>query len=87
LHAAQDLVDQATATFCAQATSFREASTTFGQLAGLMNQQADLLERADTLMRDPLTVFRSADDEAPHTLRTDRSCTLVQLACEVPLAP
>ena len=37
---------------------------TFGQLAGLMDQQADLLERAGTLMRDPLTAFRSADDEA-----------------------
>ena len=55
LHAAQDLVDQATGTFRAQATSFRAASTTFGQLAGLMDQQADLLERAGTLMRDPLT--------------------------------
>jgi len=29
-----------------------------------MDQQADLLERAGTLMRDPLTAFRSADDEA-----------------------
>lgn len=64
LHAAQDLVDQATDTFRAQATSFRAASTTFGQLAGLMDQQADLLERAGTLMRDPLIAFRSADDEA-----------------------
>jgi hypothetical protein len=64
LHAAQDLVDQATGTFRAQATSFRAASTTFGQLAGLMDQQADLLERAGTLMRDPLTAFRSAGDEA-----------------------
>jgi len=34
-----------------------------GQLAALMDQQADLLERAGTLMRDPLTAFRSADDE------------------------
>ena len=64
LHAAQDLVDQATDTFRAQATSFRAASMTFGQLAGLMDQQADLLERAGNLMRDPLTAFRSADDEA-----------------------
>ena len=64
LHAAQDLVDQATDTFRAQATSFRAASTTFGQVAGLMDQQADLLERAGNLMRDPLTAFRSADDEA-----------------------
>jgi len=64
LHAAQDLVDQATGTFRAQATSFRAASTTFGQLAGLMDQQADLLERAGTLMHDPLTAFRSPGDEA-----------------------
>ena len=64
LHAAQDLVDQATGTFRAQASSFRAASKTFGQLAGLMDQQADLLERAGTLMRDPLTVFRAAGDEA-----------------------
>jgi len=64
LHAAQDLIDQATGTFRAQATSFRAASTTFGQLAALMDQQADLLERAGTLMRDPLTPFRSADNES-----------------------
>ena len=30
-----------------------------------MDQQADLLERAGTVMRDPLTAFRSASDEAP----------------------
>ena len=65
LHAAQDLVDQATGTFRAQAISFRAASKTFGQLAGLMNQQADLLERAGSLMRDPLTGFKSAGEEAP----------------------
>jgi hypothetical protein len=65
LHAAQDLLDQATDTSREQATSFRAASKTFGQLAGLMNQQADLLERAGTLMRDPLTAFRSAEGEAP----------------------
>ena len=64
LHAAPDLIDQATGTFRAQATSFRAASTTFGRLAGLMDQQADLLERAGTLMRDPLTPFRSADNES-----------------------
>jgi hypothetical protein len=64
LDAAQDLVDQATGTFRAQATSFRAASKTYGQLAGLMDQQADLLDRAGILMRDPLTAFRSADDEA-----------------------
>jgi hypothetical protein len=63
LHAAQDLVDQATGTLRAQATAFRAASTTFGQLAGLMDQQADLLERAATVMRDPLTAFRSAGSE------------------------
>jgi hypothetical protein len=65
LHAAQELVDQATETFRAQAISFRAASKTFGQLAGLMDQQADLLDRAGALMHDPLNAFRSADDEAP----------------------
>jgi hypothetical protein len=65
VRAAQDLVDQATGTFRAQAISFRAASTTSGQLAGLMDQQADLLERAGSLMRDPLTAFRSAGDEPP----------------------
>jgi hypothetical protein len=65
LHAAQDLVDQATGTFRAQATAFRVASTNPGQLAGLMDRQADLLERAGTLMRDPLTAVRSADNEPP----------------------
>ena len=63
LHAAQELVDQATETWRAQATSFRAASKTFGQLAGLMDQQAELLERAGTAMRDPLAVFRSAGDD------------------------
>jgi hypothetical protein len=44
---------KATGTFRAQGTtdSFRAASKTFGQLAGLMDQQTDLLERAGTLMR------------------------------------
>jgi len=63
LHAAQELVDQATETWRAQATSFRAASRTFGQLAGLMDQQADLLERAGAAMRDPLTVFKSTGDD------------------------
>jgi hypothetical protein len=45
LHAAQELVDQAAGTFRAQATSFRAASKNFGRLAGLIDQQADLLER------------------------------------------
>ena len=63
LHAAQELVDQATDTWRAQASSFRAASKTFGQLAGLMDQQAQLLERAGAAMRDPLTVFRSAGGE------------------------
>ena len=63
LQAAQELVDQATETWRAQASSFRAASKTFGQLAGLMDQQAQLLERAGAAMRDPLTVFRSAGDE------------------------
>jgi hypothetical protein len=39
------------------------ASKTFGQLAGLMDQQADLLERAGAAMRDPLAVFRSTGDD------------------------
>ena len=73
LHAAQDLVDQATGTFRAQATSFRAASTTFGQLAGLMDQQADLLERAGTLMHDPLAAFRSAGDDAVAENQRSRS--------------
>lgn len=63
LHAARDLVDQATGTFRAQATSFRAASTTFSQLAALMDQQADLLERSGSLLRDPFVAFRSADEE------------------------
>ena len=65
LRAAQELVDQATETFRAQATSFRAASKSFGQLAGLMDHQADLLERAGATVRDPLTAFRSTSDEVP----------------------
>ena len=43
---------KATGTFRAQGDpSFRAASKTFGQLAGLMDQQTDLLECAGTLMR------------------------------------
>ena len=63
LRAAHELVDQATETFRAQATSFRAASKTFGQLAGLMDQQADLLERAGATIRDPIAAFRSTGDE------------------------
>jgi ABC-type transporter Mla subunit MlaD len=59
LRAALELVDQATGTFRAQATSFRAVSKTFGQLADLMDQQADLLERAGVTIRDPLGAFRS----------------------------
>jgi len=65
LHTAQELVDQATGSFREQAISFRAASKTFAQLAALMDQQAYLLEHAAALMRDPLTAFRSAGDEAP----------------------
>jgi len=65
LHSTLQLIDQATGTLHAQATSFRAASTTFHQLAGLMDQQADLLERAGDTMRDPLAVFRSTGDQPP----------------------
>ena len=54
--------------FHAQATSFRAASTTFGQLAGLMDQQADLLQRAGTLMRDPLTAGGPSPHKQPREL-------------------
>ena len=65
LHTTLELIDQATGTLRAQATSFRAASTTFHQLAALMDQQADLLERAGATMRDPLAVFRSSGDQLP----------------------
>ena len=65
LRGARELVDQATGTWRAQATSFRAASRTFGQLAGLMDQQAHLLERAGATMRDPLAVFRTTGDAVP----------------------
>ena len=64
LRATLDLVDQATGTLHAQATSFRAASKTFGQLAELMDQQAELLERAGTTLRDPLATFRAGAGEA-----------------------
>jgi hypothetical protein len=41
-------------------SSDREVGT-FGQLAGLIDQQADLLERAGTLMRDPLAPFSAVE--------------------------
>jgi ABC-type transporter Mla subunit MlaD len=63
LRATLELIDQATGTLHAQATSFRAASKTFAQLAGLMDQQAELLERAGATMRDPLVVFRSSGHE------------------------
>ena len=40
----------------------RAAATTFRQLASLMDQQADLLQRAGATMRDPLSVVRSRDE-------------------------
>jgi len=63
LHATLELIDQATGTLHAQATSFRAASTTFHQLAALMDQQADLLQRAGATMRDPLAAFRSTGEQ------------------------
>ncbi len=65
LRATMELVDQATGTLHSEATSFRAASKIFGQLAELMDQQADLLERAGAAMRDPLATFRSTGGELP----------------------
>jgi hypothetical protein len=59
VHMTLELIDQATETLRAQAISFRTASTTFRQLASLMDQQADLLHRVGTTIRDPLGAFRS----------------------------
>ncbi len=63
LRASLDLVDQATGTFHEQATSFRAASKSFGQLAVLMEQQARLLERASAAIRDPAAVFRATGED------------------------
>ena len=57
-----ELTDQATETLRAQAISFRAASAAFHQLAALMDQQADLLQRAVATMRDPLGALRSTDE-------------------------
>ena len=73
LRASLDLVDQATGTFHEQATSFRAASKTFGQLAELMEQEARLLERASAAIRDPAAVFRSAGDEVLGDKQAPRS--------------
>ncbi len=62
LHTTLELMDQATETLHAQAISFRAAAATFHQLASLMDQQADLLQRAGATMRDPLSPFRSTDE-------------------------
>ncbi len=64
LHTTLELIDQATGTLHAQATSFRAAATAFHQLAALMDQQAELLDRAGTTIRDPLAAFRATGDEA-----------------------
>ncbi len=61
VHATVDLIDQGAETLRAQAISFRAASTTFRQLASLMDQQAELLQRAGATMRDPLGSLRSGD--------------------------
>ncbi len=63
LHATMELIDQTSASLHAQATSFRAASTTYRQLAALMDQQADLLQRAGATMRDPLAAFRSTSEQ------------------------
>jgi hypothetical protein len=63
LHGTLELIDQATGTLHAQATSFRAAATTFHQLAALMDQQADLLDRTGATIRDPIAIFRSTGDE------------------------
>jgi methyl-accepting chemotaxis protein len=62
LHATLELMDQAVETLRAQAISFRTASTTFRQLASLMDQQAELLQRAGATMRDLLSAVRSRDE-------------------------
>jgi hypothetical protein len=62
--AALDLVEQATVAFRAQATAFRGASVSFGQLANLMEQQAEILERAGAAVRDPFAALRSAGADA-----------------------
>jgi hypothetical protein len=72
LHATLELIDQATGTLHAQATSFRAAAVTFHQLAALMDQQADLLGRAGATIRDPLATFRSTGDEPSDTEGSNR---------------
>jgi hypothetical protein len=73
LRASLDLVDHANSTFHEQATSFRAASKTFAQLADLMDQQANLLERATAAIRDPASALKSLRDHTPgHERDPDR---------------
>jgi hypothetical protein len=58
--AALELVQQATGTFRAQATAYRSASAIFGQLADLMEQQAQVVEHAGAAIRVPVAALRSS---------------------------
>jgi hypothetical protein len=62
--AALELVQQATGTFRAQATAYRSASAVFGQLADLMEQQAQIVERAGAAIRAPVAALRSTPGAA-----------------------
>jgi hypothetical protein len=59
-----ELVQQATGTFRAQATAYRSASAIFGQLADLMEQQAQIVERARAAIRTPVAALRSTPGAA-----------------------
>lgn len=55
-----DVADQTTAAMHAQATAFRAAAASFGQVADLLEQQAKLLTVATGTMRDPVSALRTA---------------------------
>jgi methyl-accepting chemotaxis protein len=54
------LSEQATAAFHDQASAFRAASESLGELADLTDRQAELAEQASGVVQDTLGVLRSA---------------------------
>jgi methyl-accepting chemotaxis protein len=55
-----DFADQATATLRAQAMAYQTVSSSLGQLADVLEQQARIMETATKAIRDPVAALKSA---------------------------
>jgi ABC-type transporter Mla subunit MlaD len=58
-----EMAEQAAIAYRAQAKAFSAAAASFGQLADLMEQQAEIVERVGVAVRDPLSALRAANEQ------------------------